>query len=232
MNCGSIGTMFTRACFWLFLLWGCAFARNQATLVADLRFHLGQMDSLNSNWTNTELRNCLDMAQYTVAAHSGGVQKLDTLAGGSLRYHSANGLNSDFIALKQNAWLWRLGKENMPIPYVPVDSFNALIARNDEQVKGSNKIITEDGGGLAVFPKVNQQDSILISYYAFPDALDTSDCDFNASWEEVLLLAAASIAYEHLKDDVKVQFYIVERDKNIAALRDMTSRRPQLAPVR
>lgn len=208
------------------------FARTGDTLISDLRIMLNQSTSGNSNWTDAQLYRCLNMAQNIVAPHSGGVEDTAFLAGGSTRWSPPT--DSGFIHLKGAAWLWRNGGEVKPIPYLPVDSFDARIARNDKSVTGrDNFIITEDGGQIAVFPPVHSNDSVLISFYAFPSALDSAvECEFDAGWEEVVILAAASVAYQKINSQFWVQYYTQERDKQISALRALITRRPAVTDVR
>lgn len=205
------------------------------TLLIKLRIKLGQTDSTNSNWTNTELRYVLNDAQDMVGTHSGGVDTVAYIAGGSAR----NARPSNFIALKGAAWVWRNGAEVKPVPFKPVDSFYTLIARNDEQIQGHDQhIVAEDGKQIVVFPPLNSADSLLISYYGYPARLapDTAsdtggavfECDLDAGWEQALLMAAAALAYEKIDDKHWTQYYTAERDKQIAALRALVTRRPSV----
>jgi hypothetical protein len=209
-------------------------AANTSTLLIKLRIKLGQTDSTNSNWTNTELRYVLNDAQDMVATHSGGVDTVAYIAGGSAR----NARPSNFIALKGAAWVWRNGAEVTPVPFKPVDSFYTLIARNDEQNQGHDQhIVAEDGKQIVVFPPLNSADSLLISYYAYPARIGDStgdtltavwECQLDAGWEQALLMAAAALAYEKIDDKHWTQYYTTERDKQIAALRALITRRPSV----
>ncbi len=203
-----------------------AFGATGTELSADLKIMLGQTQAEGSrSWTDAQLLSIFNMAAKEVATLGGGREVIDTLAGGSVRL---TGLDSNFIALKGTAWLWRSGKEYRTIPYKPLDSFHVLIAANDPQVQGRDRyIITEDGGGIAIFPAPPSTDSVLISYSAYPDVIVAgTEIQFTKGWEQVLLYAAASLAYQKLDDRFWVQFYVSERDKLIATLRSVTSRRP------
>ncbi len=217
----------------LMLLWaGVVNAATGTELSADLQIMLGQTQTEGSrSWTDAQLLSILNMAAKEIAPLGSGRAVVDTLAGGSARL---TGLDSNFIALKGTAWLWRNGKEHRTIPYKPIDSFHVLVAANDPQVFGRDKhIITEDGGGVSVWPATVSTDSVLISYYAYPDVIVAgTEVQFTKAWEQVLLYAAAALAYQKLDDRYWVGFYVAERDKLIAALRALVSRRPAPSGVR
>jgi hypothetical protein len=171
------------------------------------------------------------MAQNQLCLMSGAFQKLDTIPGGFVRMGTSQGVNTNFAALRQTAWFFN-GSENKPIPYVPSDSLNVYIKRNDPQVQGENRVITEDGGVLACYPKVLSSDSIVISYFAYGATLSgTVECSLSDGWEEVLLDAACRIAYEFLHDMANVNFYANEEQRKIAILRGLTTDRPQAGAV-
>lgn len=206
-------------------------AKNGTLFQADLQIILGQTQAEASrSWTDAQLLLIINMAAHQIAPMGGGLQRFDTIQGGNLH----NVYPADFIALRGTSWLWRAGKPFVTIPFKPVDSFHVLIATNDAQVQGrNNHILTEDGGSIAVYPNLPVTDSLLISYFAHADIISGGvEIEFDDAWEQVLLYASAAIAYQKLDDRFWVQFYIAERDKLIAILSALTSRRPAPSDVR
>ena len=214
-----------------------AFADTGDTLVAHLRIMLGQTTSSNSNWTDNQLYACLNDGQKYIAGVGRALEKDSTYGGGSFRNTT---LPSDFMALKDNSYLWRNGEEIRAIPRVSMDSLNTIMTYIKTQDYGRDKfVIAEDGSALLVAPETNSADSIVVSYYAYPHDLDSTitgdttaagdpaECGFNDAWEQVLLLTARVIALQKIQG-MAVQEAIAERDKAIAAMFQSRTLRPQL----
>ena len=210
-------------------------AETTDTLITDLRLLLDQTDSTtgNTNWSNDNLRRYLNMAQEVLAPHSGGVQKADTVPGSITPRIPLDSLSSDFVSLKGMIWLMRDTKENTPIPFVPLDSFYRTVRNNTKQTMGlDNFVVTEDAGEIAVFTEVSDEDSLLISYYAYPSVLsDSQECDFDRGWEKVLLYTAAWMAFAGNRDQFWMQWYSLKADSQMVSLRALTTRKPQLQTV-
>lgn len=208
-----------------------AFGATGDTLKNDLLVMLGQngVTSTNRSWTDAQLYRCLNMAQEIVAVHSGGVQDTDFVAGGNTRVAPKAG----FLRLKGGAWLWRNGAAIKPVNVVPYDTLKARVSANTSQGVGANVYyVAEDAGKIAIFPTPNSADSLLISFYAYPTVLDSAiECSFDRGWERVVLLAAAAIACQQTGNQFWVQYFTSERDKQIAAMRALTTREGQIGSV-
>ena len=204
-------------------------AKTGANLILDLRVMLGQTTASNSNWTDAELYQCLNLAQDYITGIGRVVEKSDTLAGGSLRISYP----ADYMQLRNGPWLWRNGKEVRPLPVVALDSMYKLLARNSSQVVGlDNYYVADEGSKLIVAPPLSSSDSVVIQYYARPDTLDsTTECGFNPEWERVLLVDAKALALQKTRDVNWYDRAIAERDNMVAALYQQTKQKPQLNAV-
>ena len=202
------------------------FAVTGATLLSDLRLKLGQTSSTNSNWTDAQLYRCLNMAQDYISSLGRVIEKLDTLPGGVLR----TTYPTNFITLRDNAYLWRNGAEVKPIPRVSTDSLARVMDRMTSQSFGVDKyVISEDGNKLIVAPLMNAADSFVVSFYAYADTVDSAtECEYDPSWEEVLKACAKVIALEKIESPV-LPVAIAERDKLLAALYRSETLKPQMA---
>jgi hypothetical protein len=165
------------------------------------------------------------MAQDYISSLGRVIEKLDTLGGGSLRITMPSG----FITLRDNAYLWRNGTEVKPIPRVSTDSLNKVMDRMTTQSFGSDKyVISEDGGKMMVAPVLNSADSFVVSFYTYADTIDSAtECEYDASWEEVLKAHAKVLALEKISSQ-DLPFAVSERDKLLAALFRSQTLQPQM----
>jgi hypothetical protein len=204
-------------------------AKTTDSLVTDLRIMLGQIDSTNSTWTNTELRRCLNLSQDYISGLGRVVEKSDTLAGGNIRITYP----SDFKQLRPVPWLWRNGKEVRPLPVIALDSMYKLVSRVVSQAVGlDNFYVADEGTALIVVPPLSSADSVVIQYYAQPSVLSgVVECGFGPEWEAVLLVGAKAVALEKSRDVGWYDRAIAERDRMIGALYQQTKLKPQLPSV-
>lgn len=197
------------------------------TLISDLRIKLGQTTAANSNWTDAQLVRCFQMGQGYISGLGRAIESYDTTVGGTFIIATP----SDFITLKDNAFLWRNGKRVRAIPRVSMDSLTRLMDYMNSTSFGVDKyVIAEDGGVLMVAPKMHAQDSVIISYYAQPTAFanDATENSFTTEWEQVLMEAAYVVALQKINSPM-LPLAIQERDKMIAAMFQSRTLRPQLA---
>ena len=208
------------------LLVGSALAEPDSVLVDDLRIKLGQTTATNSNWTEAQLVRCFQMGQGYISGLGRAIEAYDTIVGGTFEIATP----SDFITLKDNAFLWRNGQRIRAIPRVSMDSLSKFMDYMQTQNFGVDRfVVAEDGGVLMVAPVLNAADSILISYYGQPAAFvdDATENSFSTEWEQVLLEAAYVIALQKINSPM-LPLAIQERDKMIAAMFQSRTLRPQL----
>ena len=126
------------------------------------------------------------------------------------------------------------------ISRVSMDSLNKIMEYITTQNYGRDKhVVAEDGSAILVVPKVHANDSVVVSYYAYPHDLDSSytgdttkvgdptECAFVDAWEQVLILGAKVYALEKISSP-ELPLAIAERDKAIAAMFQSRTLRPQL----
>jgi len=209
----------------LLLPFGAAQAAVADSLVVNLRLRLGQTTASNSNWTDAQLYKLLNDAQDFISGIGRSIETDSTRGGGSLRITAP----TNFVALKDNAYLWRNGAEIRAIPRVSMDSLNKIMTYMNTQDYGRDKyVIAEDGGVILVAPALNAADSVVISYYGNGATLATGvECGYGNAWEQVLLMAAKAFALEKISSP-ELQLAIAERDKAIAAMFQSRTLRPQL----
>ena len=205
-------------------------AKTGANLILDLRVMLGQTTASNSNWTDAQLYQCLNLAQDYIVGIGRVVEKSDTLPG-------TGGLSisypSDFMQLRPGVWLFKNGKEVRPLPLVALDSMYKLVSYAVAQDAGTNVYyVADEGERLIIVPKLATTDSVVIPYYARPDTLDSgTQCGFNPEWEAVLLVGAKALALQKTRDLNWYNLAVTERDKMIAALYQQSKNKPQLSNV-
>lgn len=223
MTCSARLTWFSLACICLATP---VFARDGDSLVADLRILVGQTAPSNSNWTDAQLLQILNMAQDKVSAKGRVIEKDTTLAGGSLRYARPEG----FITLRGTAYLVRTGIEIVPIPLVNADSMGRTQLRMTRQASGTDKfVIYEESDDIVVSPPVYVSDSVKVVYYANAQGItDTAECDYEDEWEMVLLYEAKVIAMEKVQNGTWYEKALAERDRLLAQVYAQTRLRPQL----
>jgi len=207
---------------------GLAWAEPTGTLITQLRIRLGQTDSTNSNWTNTELRHCLNMGQRWINAQGRVIEKRGFVAGGAMLRTAPSG----YIKMRGTAFLWRNGKPTVPIPLTALDSLPGLLGRISTQMTGRDKYyMIEYNDSIMVLPTTPTGDSILFYYYGEAAKLDTTtECDYDDAWEQVLLVAAKVIALEKIESP-DIPFWVQERDKLVAAMYQQQTLKPQMTSV-
>jgi hypothetical protein len=195
------------------------------SLVVNLRLRLGQTTVANSNWTDAQLYKILNDAQDYISGIGRSIETDSTRAGGTLRITAP----TNFVALKDNSYLWRNGAEIKAIPRVSMDSLNKIMTYMTSADYGRDKyVIAEDGGVILVAPTLNAADSVVISYYGNGATLATGvECGYGNAWEQVLLMAAKAFALEKISSP-EMAFAVAERDKAIAAMFQSRTLRPQL----
>jgi len=202
-------------------------AKTTDSLITDLRIMLGQTDSTNSNWTNNELRRCLNLSQDYITGLGRVVEKTTTISGNAtlrLTYPT------DFKQLRPGVWLWRNGKEVRPLPVIALDSMYRTLGRITAQQAGfDNYYVADEGTRLIVAPALPSTDSVVIQYYAQPAVLSgTTECGFGLEWEAVLLVGAKAVALEKTRDVNWYDRAIRERNEMVGALYQQTKLKPQL----
>ena len=195
------------------------------SLVVNLRMRLGQTTASNSNWTDAQLYKNLNDAQDYISGIGRAIETDSTRAGGTLRITAP----TNFVALKDNSYLWRNGAEIKAIPRVSMGSLNKIMTYMTSRNYGRDKyVIAEDGGVILVAPTTNSADSIVISYYGDGATLATGvECGYGKAWEQALLLAAEVFALKKISSP-DLPLAIQERDKAIGALFQSRTLRPQL----
>lgn len=213
------------------LLCATAHARTGAQLVADLRIMLGQTDSTtgNTNWTNAQLRSCLNMGQDKVSGRGRVIEMETTYAASATTDYAPP---SGFITLRGTAYLKRGGVVVKAIPLTSADSVARLGTRLTRQAFGDdNHLIFEDGGKIRVVPPPLTMDSVVVVFFANPAAIDTAECEYGDEWEIVLLYEAKMVALEKIRDGDWYALTKQERDTLLSEMYKQTKLRPQMVAI-
>lgn len=151
-------------------------------LITEFRAAVGEKDSLNSSFTNTDLRQWINEGQDYVSSQSAPLQ-LDTtlpIANQDSLYRFTMGDRTEFVyavfALDD------VGMIKGPIMVVPPDSFG-LVERGFGTWSGFGKNL------LVNATELFENDSLLVFYYGRPDhmTLDTNTCQIPQTRQQFIL---------------------------------------------